>query len=533
MGRTMNSNWQRFLSSRWRRRSFLLASGSLVGAIACNSRSRAIAQPNFNTYPFQLGVASGDPLDDSVVIWTRLAPNPLQPTSMPAVNVPVQWQVATDETMTQVVQQGEAIATPEFAHSVHVVVEGLNSDRPYWYRFRVADVESPIGRTKTLPAVNSSPDALEFAFVSCQNYEHGYFTALRHLAAEDLDFVFHLGDYIYEYEYNPESNPVRRHIGPEPTDLDSYRLRFALYKTDPDLQAAHAAFPFICTWDDHEVENDYADAESENFDPPAEFLRRRAAAYQAYYEHLPLRPWSRPQGANLRLYRCFNFGDLAQFHVLDTRQYRSDQSCDNNGKGGGQLISIACEERLNRDRTMLGRQQEQWLYEGLDSSNARWNVIAQQYLVSQLQQMRDGEPFYWSDSWDGYPISRQRLLDYIAQRQVTNPVFIGGDIHSFWVSDLKADFDNPDSPIVASEFVCTSISSRSIPHELFAEQLEHNPHIKYFESRLRGYVRCHLDREIWQSDLRVVETVEQPNAPVRTLASYGLESGKPGVRALS
>lgn len=526
----MHSNWERFGSKRWRRRSVLGATGAFVGWAAIGRRSRPVfSQPTFSDYPFSLGVASGDPLPDSVVLWTRLAPQPLQTDGgMPPLDVPVQWQVATDETMRRVVAQGSAIAAPDWAHAVHVVVEGLQSDRWYWYQFKVGNALSPVGRTRTAPAADATPEQLAFAFVSCQNYEHGYFTAYRHLAQEDLNFILHLGDYIYEYAANPNADNPRQHPDVETTDLATYRLRYALYKLDPDLQAAHAAFPFICTWDDHEVENDYANGESENFDPVADFLRRRAAAYQAYYEHLPLRPVSRPQGSNLRLYRRFNFGDLVQLSVLDTRQYRSDQACDGNGRGGGQLISAECRDRRAPDRTMLGQQQEGWLLESLAISHAHWNAIAQQYLVAELRQQADGQTAYWSDGWDGYPVTRQRILEFIRQQRPSNPVFVGGDIHSFWVSDLKSDFRDPNSPVVASEFVCTSISSNGIPYELIAPNLPANPHIKFFESRLRGYVRCQVDRQQWLSDLRVVETVKQPNTGIRTLATYRVENGQPG-----
>ncbi len=524
----MNPHFHHLLNLRSRRRNFLLAAGFLTSfALASQKPRRVLAQPKYADYPFSLGVASGDPDAESVVLWTRLAPNPLQGISMPPADVPVQWQIARDETFTQVVGSGTALATPELAHSVHVVASGLDPDRWYWYQFRTGDALSPIGRTRTLPAPNSQPQQLALATVSCQNYEHGYYPAYRHLAEEDLDFVLHLGDYIYEYAAKPDSTHPRQHIGAETIDLDGYRLRYAQYKSDPDLQAAHAAFPFICTWDDHDVENDYANDQSENFDPAEQFLRRRAAAYQAYYEHLPLRPLSQPQGTQMQLYRRFAFGRLAEFSVLDTRQYRSDQACPTPEKGGGRLLTD-CAERLDPTRTMLGEEQERWLFEGLSQSRSSWNVIAQQYLVSQFKQKSEGQTAYWSECWDGYPVSRQRILDFLAQQQPSNPIFLGGDIHSFWVSDLKQDFDDLKSAIVASEFVCTSISSAGIPYDRIAPLLPDSPHVRFFDSRQRGYIRARITPDAWTTDLRVVSTVAQPEATVSTLATYVVEAGKAG-----
>lgn len=506
------------------RRQFLWSASAMGWAIWHDHQRLVLAQPQFSTYPFSLGVASGDPEPDSVVLWTRIAPTPLA-----EMSIPVKWQIAADQQMQQIVGQGTVEAVPEWGHAVHVVVDNLSPNQWYWYQFQVGKAVSPIGRTRTLPAAGSQVESLKFAYVSCQNYESGYYTAYQHLAEEDLDLVLHLGDYIYEGE--PQSGRPRQHVGPNPVDLETYRRRYALYKSDAQLQAAHAAFPFICIWDDHEVENDYAKDESQDFVDPAIFRQRRQAAYQAYYEHLPLRPSAQPQNQHLQLYRRFRFGDLTEFHCLDTRQYRDDQACDQNGKGGGQVI-LDCQERLDPQRSLLGVEQEQWLLNGLKESSTHWTVIAQQMLMAELQQGIPPLVGHWSDGWDGYAATRDRILKGITQYQPPNPVVIGGDIHSFWVTDLKSDFQDPRSPILATEFVGTSISSGGPNSDLFALALRINPHIKFFESQYRGYVMCVVTRDQWIAHFRVVDQVEKPGAAVRTLASYKIENGQPGAKRL-
>jgi alkaline phosphatase D len=509
------------------RRRFLAAGG--VGAALLVADRLAGAWPTpaqRGGYPFTLGVASGDPAPDGVVLWTRLAPAPLLADGgMPAQAVSVDWRVAADPHLRRIVRAGTVLAQPAQAHTVHVEVEGLEPARTYWYRFRAAGELSPVGRTRTLPAPGASPARLALAVVSCQHYEHGYYTAYQHLAQEDLDLVLHIGDYIYETA--PSQGQPRRHTGPAPTDLAGYRLRHALYRTDPDLQAAHAAVPFVLTWDDHEVENDYAADQSERFDPPAAFIRRRAAAYQAYWEHLPLRRRSRPHGSAARLYRRLRFGDLAQLAVLDTRQYRDDQPCDTNGVGRGQVLA-GCRERLDPRRSLLGATQRRWLLAALDRSQARWNVIAQQLLMAELDVQPGPGLAYGSDGWDGYAGDRTRILEFLAARRPSNPVVLGGDMHSFWVNDLKLHNHRPDAPVLASEFVGTSISSSGPLYEQYGAYLTDNPHVRFFESRWRGYLRCVVDDRRWRTDLRVVDTVQRPGAAVRTLASFVVEDGWPG-----
>lgn len=502
----------------------------MTGLAIATAFPRKVIATKFSAYPFSLGVASGDPLPDGVVLWTRLAPDPLNGGGMPQQNVLVQWQVAADENMRQIVRSGTQMATPEFAHSVHVEVQGLQPNRWYWYQFRVGNEVSQIGRTRTAPAPGDRLNQLNFAFVTCQKWEDGFYSAYRRLAEEELDLVFHLGDYIYEYGIN-STGGVRNVSLPEQyreetKTLEQYRLRYALYKTDPDLQKAHALFPFVVTWDDHEVDNDYTDAISENNDPVEDFLRRRAAAYQSFYEHLPLRRFSVPRGPELRLYRRLTFGDLATFSVLDTRQYRSDHPCDDGE-------TPRCLAALDPSKTMTGDRQERWLFDGLDRSQTRWNILAQQVLMAELDHQVGPGEIFWNDSWDGYPLARNRVLNYIADRKIANPVVITGDWHSTFVNDLKLDFKDPNSPTVAAEFVTPSLTTngdRIVYGPYYGPFIPENPHIKFFDGDRRGYFRVNLNRERWQTDLRIVTTVSQPDATMYTLASFVVENGRPGVQ---
>jgi alkaline phosphatase D len=479
---------------------------------------------------FTLGVASGDPLPYSVVLWTRLAPDPLVGGGMPPVPVSVQWELAEDENFQRVVQRGTEQAVPGSAHSVHAEPRGLRPSTSYFYRFRAADQISPVGRTRTAPDQRSSPEQLRFAFVSCQDWQGGFYSAYRGIAEEDLDFVVHLGDYIYEYA--PRPGAPRQHHGPELDSLESYRNRHALYRTDADLRAAHAAHPFVLTWDDHEVDNNYASDIPENTAGPsqgssAEFLNRRARAYQAYYEHLPLRRRQRPMGPNALLYRRLRFGDLAKLSVLDTRQYRTDQPC-------GDGVKPRCAAALDPAATMTGPIQERWLLNGLDGSSARWNVIAQQTMFAEYDVAAGPAKAFNLDQGDGYVAARNRILSFLAQRRPANPIVLSGDIHSSWVHDLKTDFTNPGSPTIGTEFVGTSISS-DFPASSIARvtaALPDNPHTKFFNGTLRGYVHCHLDRQRWTSAYRVVDTVRVPDVPTRTLAEFTVESTHPGAHQL-
>jgi alkaline phosphatase D len=511
------------------RRKFLAAAGA-AGAAAAASQvpfARARKSPaRLVGYPFTLGVTSGDPTPNGAVLWTRLAPAPLSGGGMPDRWVDVDWELALDDGFRRVVRRGTEEAKPEWGHSVHVELDGLRPGAEYFYRFRAGGEISPVGRTKTAPA--GSPDSLSFAFASCQQYEHGYYTAYKHMAADDLDFVVHLGDYIYEYgpnEYTITGGNVRAHSGPEIVSLEDYRNRHAQYKSDPDLQAAHAAFPWLVTWDDHEVDNNWADEIPEDGQPRDAFLRRRAIAFQAYWEHMPLRRALRPRGIDLPLYRRVRFGDLAEFNLLDTRQYRSDQACGDGGR-------IDCEERLDPARTITGEAQERWLLDGLGASRATWNVLAQQVFFAQ-RDSNTGEPQSFSmDAWDGYVASRDKILGFIEERAVANPVVLTGDVHNNWAADLKADFNDPDSATLGSEFVGTSITSGGDGQDTTPGNeavVAHNPHIKFFNGQ-RGYVRCALNRETWRSDYQVVPYVKRPGAPISTRRSFVIEAGNPGLQ---
>jgi alkaline phosphatase D len=512
------------------RRRFM-AGALMLGAsqLAGPPRRPATAQPRMSAYPFTLGVASGYPLPAGVVVWTRLAPTPLLPGGgMPREVVPIEWELATDEGMSRIVRRGTTAATPEWAHSVHVEVDGLEPARWYWYRFRAGGEASPVGRTRTAPAANAPLDRLRCAFASCQNWEHGYFNAYRPMLADDLEVLVFLGDYIYEYASG--RGPVRPHGLPEAITLDDYRVRYALFKTDPDLQAAHAACPWIVTWDDHEVSNDYADDRSEQLHPREWFLARRAAAYRAYYEHLPLRRHMVPLGAHARLYHRVAFGDLAQFHLIDDRQYRSPQPCAPAGRGGSVVVE-SCAERLDPRLTILGETQERWLESELDRSRARWNVIGQQTLMAQLDRKPGPGAQFWTDGWDGYPVARRRLLEYLGARKPANPVVIGGDVHTFWVTDLKPDFDDPRSPVVGTEFVGASVTSPASSRLARADaMLADNPHIRFVNVTRRGYVRMEATRERLCVELRAVRTIAQPSAEAETLAAFVVEDGRPGAQ---
>jgi alkaline phosphatase D len=514
------------LDSLWRgqtdRRAFLIGGLAVVGAGAL---ARVQARPRWDASPFSLGVASGDPSDDGVVLWTRLAPDPLNGGGMTPSPVELRWEVADDEGMRRVVKSGRATAVAEWAHTVHVEVTGLEPQREYWYRFHAGDATSRTGRTRTLPRAKDDVNRLRFAFASCQHYETGFFTAYRYMATEGLDLIFHLGDYIYEGA-GRDGQP-RRHRGLELATLDDYRTRYAQYRLDPDLQAAHAAFPWIVTPDDHEVDNNYAGAISEHDDPRDAFLARRAAAYQAYYEHMPLRRRSIPAGPGIQLYRQFSYGRLASFCVLDTRQFRTDQPCGDGSKA-------PCPGMADPQATLLGATQEKWLFDALARSSARWNVMPQQVMMAKVDQMPGAEERFSMDQWSAYDVARTRLMEFLGTRRASNPVVLTGDIHTNWVNDLKVDFRDADAPAVATEFVGTSITSGGDGIDQSARMkdvLAENPFVK-FQNSQRGYVSCSVTPGAWHADYQVLDQVTKPDAPRRTRASFKVRDGRPGAERL-
>ena len=505
------------------RRSFVLATSSLAAAALWSSRAvGAVTQrPKFSSYPFALGVASGDPSPDGMVLWTRLAPSPLDGGGMNDDQIEVSWMVAEDEAMTKVVKKGKMTARPDWAHSVHVEVEGLWPDRWYWYQFKAGSEVSQIGRTRTMPLPGAMPDRLRFAFASCQHYESGYYTAFEHMVREDLDLIVHLGDYIYEGA--GKENRIRKHTGQEIESVSDYRNRYALYKSDPALQGAHAAAPWLVTWDDHEVDNNYAADISQDAGVDREgFLLRRANAYKAYYEHMPLRLSSLPQGPDMLLYRKVSFGDLADFFVLDTRQYRTDQPC-------GDRKSVICEEAMNPNNTMLGKEQREWLMDGMEKSPAEWNVLAQQVMVAQHDRDYTEEVGFSMDKWTSCEVERLKLLEFMGQSEIRNPVVLTGDIHSNWANELWMEALDPNSKAVGVEFVGTSISSggngKRTPDHI-DEIKRDNPFVK-FHNVERGYVSCDVTQKEWKTHYRTVEYVEQKGASLNTRASFVVENGRP------
>ncbi|MET7294825.1 alkaline phosphatase D family protein [Streptomyces griseoloalbus] len=522
------------------RRRFLTVTGAaaaLAFAVDLPTAGTAAAAEldaaRINDDPFTLGVASGDPMPGSVLLWTRLAPAPFQPDGgLPAERVTVHWEVAYDDGFRRVARRGTATAHPEFHHTVHAEVAHLDPGRVLYYRFRAGRWISPTGRTRTAPAPDSRPGSLTLAAVSCQAYHDGYFTPYAHVATEDVDMVLHLGDYLYEYAVNSvggargyTDRTLPALFNRETVTLEDYRLRYALYRSDPDLRAAHAAHPFVVTWDDHETENNYADGLPENSVPPEEFLLRRASAYRAYWENQPLRSPQRPEGPDMRLYRRLHWGRLAQFDVLDTRQYRSDQVYGDGAQLPGPDID-------DPSRTMTGESQERWLLDGWRSSRALWNVVPQQVVFSQRKFDLTTPSRLSMDAWDGYRASRRRVLDGARAAGIENLMVLTGDVHVGYAFDIKDDFDDPDSRTVGTEIVATSIASGKDGSERPANwdtYMTANPHLRFYNGR-RGYTTVELGRDAARADFRTVPYVTRPGAPVTTAASFVTAAGEPGLR---
>ncbi|SEI66460.1 alkaline phosphatase D [Sphingobium sp. AP50] len=485
-------------ASPWHRRAVLGAMAALGAAPL-----RLLATPfTAQTDPFALGVASGDPSRDGFVLWTRLVgpgAHPLQ-----ARSIPVRYEVADDEGFRHIVRSGEIQAHPEAAHSIHLELTGLRPGRSYHYRFHALGATSPIGRTATVPG---RADRLRLALTSCQHWELGWFGAYRDMLAGDPDLIVQVGDYIYETSY-PDQPRVREFGAPEPRDLDGYRARYALYRTDPDLQEAHRRVPWLVTWDDHEVLNDYADLANREGLPPDIFAARRTAAYQAYFEHMPIRPSLWRSMATPRLYRGVDWGELVSLSMLDTRQFRSSPPCAAPSMARNARLDH-CAERLRPDRTMLGQAQETWLAQRLTGERRPWTLLAQGVFFAPLALDGTGEAVY-SDQWDGYAAGRDRLLEQLTRPNVHNPVILSGDIHSFWLNDLHgADTKQP----VATEIVTSALAAQSPPAGRFGDVRANNPHVRFNDLSHSGYVRIEIEPTRLAAQFRAVDPKSAQTMP--------------------
>ncbi len=512
----------------------LIRTGLVTGTVATlglglDTRASA-ASPTHRADPFTLGVASGDPSPDGFVIWTRLAIDPLAEDGlggMPNRATPVSWQVSRDERFRDVVRAGSTRTTPGIGHAVHVELTGLRPGREYFYRFRTGHHLSPVGRSRTAPAYDAMPGSLSAAVVSCSQLEHGWFTAYRRMAEDQPDLVLHLGDYQYEYQadrYVAPSGNVRDHRGPETVDLAGYRQRYAQYKSDPDLQAAHAVAPWLVVFDDHEVDNNWADEIPENTASVAGFMQRRAEAMQAYYENMPLRRAAIPNGPDMQVHRRVAWGRLANFHMLDTRQYRDDQAC-----GDGYQD---CPDAESGERSLPGVEQERWLAEGFAHSRARWDVLGQQVFYGRRDRTATPDNTVSMDAWDGYPASRDRVTRAWTRAQVRNPIVLTGDVHAHWASDVLSDFEAADSPVVGSEFVCSSVTSGGDGYDEPSGQhpwAAYNPNLRFW-TNLRGYLNSRVTPDSFTTDYRCVTAVSTPDAPVFTRASFVVDDGVRGMR---
>lgn len=482
------------------------ATGALI-ALGINAPTAAAAPPQRQENLFGLGVASGAPRPDGVVLWTRLAPEPLAEDGhggMPLRPVSVKWEVSRDEQFRQIVARGQALAQPELAHSVHPRVEGLAPGSGYFFRFLVGPQTSPAGKFSTLPAAGQPAEAFNFGVVSCQAWYHGHFTAYKHLAAEEnLDLVVFVGDYIYEYGITA-SNLWRQGVEVseahrvEIETLEQYRLRYSLFKTDPHLQALHARVPSVVVWDDHEVQNNYV-ANSSAYNVPDElFAYRLAVAYRAFYENMPVDIEALPEGPDANIVTGFDVGTLARFSLLDARQFRDPVPVD-------RAVQYA------PGRTMLGKEQEAWVEDRLNSTPATWNLLANGVVVTAISEDR-------TDMWDGYPAARQRLLNAMAQSR--NPVVLTGDIHKHVAAELKADFSDPASRTIGVELVCTSVASDGdgAKTDNYTKDWTRHEYVRHYDGR-RGYVHVRLTPQEMVSNFWIVPWVEADDRAPKELSA--------------
>lgn len=512
----------------------------VTAAVAPIGYSLSSAQTPLKHNPFSLGVASGSPKHNSVVLWTRLMSDASTGNPQFAnADVTVKWEVADDEGFRVNRREGQVVALAALAHSVHLELDGLQSDRWYFYRFQFGDAQSATGRTRTLPHPEAVVQKLRVAYASCQRWEHGYFSAYHHMCQENLDLVLFLGDYIYEYV--GAVNSVRLPTGGWVRSLADYRERYALYRSEKSLQAMHAQCPWLITWDDHEVSNDYAGLErGQSGNISFNFAAQRAQAYQAFYEHMPLRASALTQsiqglaqGAELRIYGQVAFGKLANIYLLDDRQYRDRQVCNRaDGYGSGFVNPDQCEDWFNPKRSLLGAQQSVWLDQAFAKAqtDARtWNVVAQQTIFGR-RDFRVGEGLtLWNDGWDGYSAARQQMTQSMQNNALKNPVLIGGDVHENWVGHVMADAYKDNSAKVGVEFCGAGITARSAGNAKLPARLAENPHFIFADSERKGYGVVEFTAKQIQTELRVVDDVRQPDTKIETLAKFEVEAGVPQV----
>lgn len=510
-------------SPLWSRRRIVKAGAAVV--IASSLAPAALRAASSRTV-FPFGIASGYPTSFGMVLWTRLAREPLAPGGglPPATPIEVRWQLAEDEAFKRIAASGTAWALPEHAHAVHLEPTGLEPARDYWYRFEALGDRSPVGRTRTAAAPRAPLASLHAAVVCCQHYEHGEYAAYAHVAANPPDLVLHLGDYIYDSSM--QRPPGRRHVpSADAFTLEDYRLRYSQYKLDPALQAAHAVAPWMSMWDDHEVVNDYGSDKGQTADPPELFLQRRAAAYQAYYEHMPLPRHAVPFGPDAHLYTGKAFGDLATIILADNRQYRSHGACIPPGRGGA-LRTSGCPELFDPSRTMLGATQEAWLGQQLKDSRGRWNLIGQGTPMAWIDQDPTADELYWTDAWAGYPAARDRLMQQLIDTRVSNPVILSGDVHAFGWSNLRATRDHPEGPIVAPELIATSISSNAVAQSQLDGWTKDSPELEQIDGTSRGYIDLAITRERLEAKHVGVLAPKDPKSACTVLRTLQIEAGK-------
>ena len=495
-------------------RAALVAGAQILMAKGIAAASAPAPKSRFTSDPFALGVASGDPRADGATIWTRLVGAGLQLLDAP-VRVP--WEVSETESFSRIVRTGEDVAIDQAAHALHIDIEGLRPGRDYFYRFYAGDVVSRTGQFRTLPI---KADQFRIALTACQHWEHGYFSAYADLVHQAPDLVLQVGDYIYEKSFG-DGPDVRHFPDSDPVTLADYRARHALYKTDPHLQAAHAAAVWLAAPDDHEVENDYAGTHSALSESEA-FLRRRANAYQAYLEHMPI-SLTRLTPGGVRFHGKVDIGDLARLYLLDTRQYRSPQPRAPEGRARGAVVPRAEAER-SEGRSMLGAAQEAWLNGELACPQPPWTILAQQTLFAPLALQRPEGEMIWSDMWDGYPAAREAVLEALDGEAIQRALILSGDVHSFWRNDILHKGRH-----IANEIVTSCLASRNAPAALFATAEADNPHVKYLDNAHAGYTLAEFDRHGARISFRAVRDLTDPESEVFELHVAEIEGpGKPG-----